>query len=137
MTGAYVRFVCLQTVERQRNRLGVFQAIRIARESDVAEDWALRELRVLGDWFNDRLARPKSFASGRERFHKGEYIQEGQTGLSWFKPTATDHIARMHRLKTALDACGVHVEVLTTRDPGKVVWEDEHQVVAEPGGRRF
>lgn len=22
-------------------------------------------------------------------------------------------------------------------DPGKVVWEDKHQVLAEPGGRRF
>lgn len=137
MSGAYVRFVCFQTVRRQKNRLGVFQAIRLARESDVAEDWALRELRILGDWFNEWLAEPITFASGRERFRYGDYVQDGQTGLSWFKPTATEHIARMHRLKTALEACGVHVEVLTTRDPGKVVWEDGHQVVAEPGGRRF
>lgn len=43
----------------------------------------------------------------------------------------------MHALKIALEACGFHVEVLTTRDPGLIVRQDEHQVVAEPHGRSF
>ena len=133
----FIRFVCFQTVERQRNRLGVFQAIRIARESDVSEDWALRELRVLSDWFSDRLAKPDFFAAGGDRYRNRRAVASAQTGLSWFKPEAVDHIARMHRLKAALEACGVHVEVLTTRDPGRVIWEDAYQVVAEPGARRF
>ena len=29
------------------------------------------------------------------------------------------------------------LQPLVPRDPGKVVWEDAHQVVAEAGGRRF
>ena len=37
----------------------------------------------------------------------------------------------------ALEACGVHVDILTTRDPGHIVWQDQHQVVAEPGPRTF
>ncbi len=133
----YVRFVCFHTVERQRNRLGVFQALRLARDSDVAPDWALAELKVLNDWFTDNLARPASFATGRRRSSKGGRIRSGQTGLSWFKGTAGEHIRQMHRLKIALQECGIHVEVVTTRDPGKIVWQDAHQLVAEPGARRF
>lgn len=132
----YVRFVCFQTVERQRNRLGVFQAMHLAEEAEDAPDWALRELKALDIWFTRELATPRHFVSGGDRYRNRSQT-DGQTGLSWFKPTATEHIARMHRLKAALEACGVHVEVLTTRDPGKVVWEDAHQVVAEAGGRRF
>jgi hypothetical protein len=43
----------------------------------------------------------------------------------------------MHRLKVALEQCGIHVEVLTTRDPGLIVWQDQFQIVAEPRGRKF
>jgi hypothetical protein len=31
----------------------------------------------------------------------------------------------------------VHVEVLRTRDPGFILYEDDHQIAAEPGHRRF
>ncbi|MBL0946767.1 hypothetical protein [Brevundimonas sp.] len=137
LTDTYVRFVCFETVERQRNRLGVFQALEIAEQSEVAEDWALKELAALDRWFTTHLARPEKFASGRARLHGGEYVVEGQTGLSWFKPGATEHIRRMHRLKAALEACGIHVDILTTRDPGRIIWQDDHQIVAEPGHRRF
>ncbi|MBX3484617.1 hypothetical protein [Phenylobacterium sp.] len=120
----YIRFVCFLLVQGQRNRLGLFQALNEARDSDHAPDWALKEIGELRGWFDDNLERPETF--GR-----------GQSGLSWFKPAAAEHIANMHRLKLALEACGVHVEVLTTRDPGAVVWQDKHQVVAQAGARRF
>ena len=130
----FIRFVCFQTVERQRNRLGVFQAISIAERADDAPPWALAELRQLEAWFAAYLSTPEKLTSGRRRYLAPD---DRQHGLSWFKPEAVEHVTRMHRLKTALEACGVHVEVLTTRDPGKVIWEDAHQVVAEPGPRRF
>lgn len=126
----YVRFVCFQTIGRQRSRLGLFKAIDEAVVSEHAERWAIAEARGQSGWFNANLAIPKQFSTGG---HRGF----GQPGLSWFKPTATEHIQRMHALKTALEACGIHVEVLTSRDPGLVVWQDEHQIVAEPRGRTF
>jgi hypothetical protein len=43
----------------------------------------------------------------------------------------------MFRLKQALEACGIHVEVLTTRDPGHILFEDDYQVAAEPLHNRF
>jgi hypothetical protein len=120
----YIRFVCFQLVENQRNRLGLFQALDEARDNAASPDWALREIGELYGWFKQNLAVPKTFGSWSR-------------GLSWFKSPAQDHIAQMHRMKTALEACGVHVEVLTTRSPGDVVFEDDHQIVAIPRGRRF
>ncbi len=129
-TRVYVRFVCFQRVENQRQRLGLFQALDEARESDHAPSWALKELGETYDWFKKNLAVPKQFS-------RGGWKGRGQPGLSWFKPAAEEHIRRMHGLKLALEACGVHVDVLTTRDPGEIIWQDKHQLVAEPGARRF
>jgi len=126
----YVRFVCFQTVGSQRSRLGLFSALDDAVESDFAPGWAIKEARVLYDWFKANLAVPKQFSVGGHTGH-------GQPGLSWFKPAATEHIQQLHRLKGALEELGLPVEVLTTRDPGLVVWQDKHQVVAEPRGRKF
>lgn len=126
----YVRFVCYQQVESQRQRLGLFQALDEARDSDFAPSWALKEIGEAYDWFKKNLAVP-------EQFSRGGWKGRGQPGLSWFKPAAKDHIRRMHDLKLALEACGVHVDILTTRDPGEIIWQDEHQLVAEPGARRF
>ena len=61
----------------------------------------------------------------------------GRPGLSWFKPAAVDHIKQMHSLKVAVEECGVHVEIITTREPGTMIWQDEHQIVADPGKRKF
>jgi hypothetical protein len=129
----YVRFVCFLLVPGQRRqRLGLFQALEHARTSETAEDWALVEAETCNDWFHDHLEAPSRFQRG------GEWGRPGQPGPSWFKADAAEaQIKMMHRLKRALEGCGLHVEVLTTHDPGVIIFEDEHQVVAEPGGRRF
>ena len=126
----YVRFVCFQMVDGQRQRLGLFQALDDARTCDFAPMWALSRIGELYGWFKSNLKVPGQFS-------KGNWKGSGQPGLSWFKPVATEHISQMHQLKVALEACGVHVDILTTRDPGHIVWQDENQLVAEPGSRKF
>ena len=126
----FVRFVCFRFVESQRSRLGLFQALDEARGNPASPDWALKELGVLSGWFSKHLPVP-------DRFERGGWKGVGQPGLSWFKDTALEHIRNMHRLKLALEECGVHVDVFTTDDPGVIIYQDDHQVVAEPGNRRF
>lgn len=137
----YVRFVCFKPIEHHpRQRLGLFQALDEARGSEAAPDWALAELSVCNGWFDQNLRVPHRFSRGRRR-------RLGQPGLSWFKSwAAQEQITMMHRFKRAAEACGVHIDVLTTHDPGHiifedehqiVIFEDEHQIVAEPGSRRF
>lgn len=126
----YIRFVCYQLVESQRQRLGLFQALDEARGCDFAPSWALEQIEEIYGWFKKNLAAPALFS-------RGGWKGWGQPGLSWFKPVAVEHIRQMHQLKLALEACGVHVDVLTTRDPGYIIWQDQHQLVAEPGARKF
>ena len=125
----YVRFVCFRLVDGQKQRLGLFQALDEARDCDFAPAWALRQIGELYGWFNDNLKVPVHF--------KKTYGGQGRPGLSWFKPYATEHLRQMHQLKIAVEECGLHVEILRTRDPGSVIWQDEHQLVADPGRRKF
>ena len=128
--GGHVRFVCFKLVQSQRQRIGLFQALDEARESPLAAQWALKEIGELYGWFRANLSVPG-------QFQRDGWKGRGQPGLSWFKPAAHEHIQRMYRLKAALESCGVNVDVLTSRDPGEIVWQDKHQIVAEPGSRRF
>jgi hypothetical protein len=58
--------------------------------------------------------------------------------VSWLKPAAAEHIAKMRELTVILEENGYRVSQVTTDAPGYLVFEDDHQVVAEPfrGGRR-
>lgn len=53
-------------------------------------------------------------------------------GLSWFKPTAEQHIQKAHELAAILSELGFVIEILKTDRPGYIVYEDEFQIVAEP-----
>jgi hypothetical protein len=106
---------------------GIFQALQAAREAFDSPGWALREVLEVNDWSDMNLGVPKHFSRGTD----------GQACLSWYKPTAEEHIKQMYRLKAALEACGVHVELLKTKRPGRIVWQDDYQIVAEPGPSRF
>lgn len=125
-----MRFVCFQTIHGHRSRLGLFQAIDLAHESEHAEAWALSAIDETNDWFRANLATPP-------QFDRDWVTPSAERDLSWFKPGAAEHIRRMHELKAALEACGVHVEVITTRRPGIVTYEDEHQITAAPYGQTF
>ena len=53
-------------------------------------------------------------------------------GVRWFKPSAREHIARAYEMVCLLEQNGVYVQAIKTRRPGYIVYQDEHQVVAEP-----
>lgn len=77
------------------------------------------------EWFRRNLKKPRSFTRSSKPHAK-------KVALSWFKDSAHEHIARMHALVQVLQAHGVDVEILRTERPGYVVYEDQHQVTAEP-----
>jgi len=52
--------------------------------------------------------------------------------VCWFKPSATNHIAKVREISFILEENGVLVRVLKTHKPGYIVYEDHYQVVAEP-----
>jgi hypothetical protein len=52
--------------------------------------------------------------------------------VAWFKTSATHLLDRVPGYLTLLAAHGVRCERLESADPGRIVYEDEHQVVVVP-----
>ncbi len=77
------------------------------------------------DWFEVNLIEP-------HRFARGPASSGGTRGVSWFKDSAAAHVRKAYEVRALLREASVEVEVLTTKRPGYVVYEDEVQVVAEP-----
>jgi hypothetical protein len=62
---------------------------------------------------------------------EGHYRRDFRA-ICWFRETAVQHIAQMHRLKDVLDRHGYPVAIIREQRVGYIVYEDEDQVVAEP-----
>src|SRR5690349_6708508 len=76
-------------------------------------------------WFNLELERPDRLARSRR---PGAH----ECAISWFKASATEHIARAREVVALLSEHDITSRMLTTERPGYVVYEDEFQVTAEP-----
>lgn len=84
---------------------------------------------VTGQFF-DPLVFDHPWVDNTMRRHKLPLQRGDCCALSWFKPTAREHISNMRALAAILDAHGITVDVLREQRPGYIVYEDEHQVVA-------
>jgi len=71
---------------------------------------------------------PTRFNSSRS---KGAWRRKAR-GISWFKSTALEHIGAIREIADILKRNGRPVELLKTRRPGVIVYEDDYQIVAEP-----
>lgn len=120
-----LRFVVSVVDPGSGRRRGVLHAAARLRESDQVSATDRQHLRDLADWFEEHLERPTTFAISSRPHAKAQ-------ALSWFKHTAVRHIARMREFAQILGTYGVVVEVIRTRRPGYVVFEDEYQVTAYP-----
>jgi hypothetical protein len=107
---------------------GVFGAAYDLREGTLISILDRQSLENLLAWFGTNLATPQRFNTSRS---KG-YYRRKSAGISWLKPTAAEHIAKMRALVAILEKNGYLVSQITTDRPGYVVFEDDHQVVAEP-----
>lgn len=123
----FVRFVVDALDRKSGRRQGLFSAFALLKGQGDLEPHELEAWEDIRGWFEIHLASPESFSRSARPHAK-------KVALSWFKPSATEHIARMRAAAEILRARGVHVEALLSARPGYVVYEDEHQVVAEPFG---
>jgi hypothetical protein len=123
----YLRFV-VDYIDRDSGReLGVFHAVgnlrdwgRLSRDEEARHN-AIRK------WFNENLEKPTRFTAAKPPFYR-----KRARAISWFKDSARDHISRVRELVAMLEHHGISVRMLTTDRVGYIVYEDEHQIVAEP-----
>ena len=121
----YLRFAVNTKDQDSGRRLGLFHVIRELCEAKLVSAFEEQQLLTIRDWFNENLERPDAFTRSRKPHAKG-------SAISWFKDSAKEHLAKMYELVAILEAHGVGVEVIRTSRPGYVVYEDMHQVIAEP-----
>ena len=124
---AFVRFVVLHKDEDSAKRQGLFQAIADLDYSGALQSHEQSIRDDVKNWFSNNLEKPRKFSRSSRPHAKN-------VALSWFKDSAIEHIRKMHDLAQILRAHDVHVEVIKTDRPGYVVYEDEHQITAEPFG---
>jgi hypothetical protein len=91
---------------------------------DCVPDWHRYELLDALEWFDEHLTVPPFW--GRRRW---------RTAVCWFRSDAGEPLARMWDLAILLKVLDVPVRLLRSHEPGRVVWHDEHQVVADPRRR--
>ena len=120
----YIRFVVHEIDPDSGRRLGVLHALRYLRDDGKLLPWQHDRSDEIGGWFNTHLERPASF-NRSSRPHRIE------KALSWFKDSATKHIAMMREVKAILESHGVAVDVIATDRPGYITYEDDYQVAAE------
>jgi hypothetical protein len=79
-------------------------------------------------WFEKNLKTPARFNRTKS---KGFYRRKTR-GIAWFKDTSTEHLVRMHQIKSVLESYGHSVALLSETRVGYVTYEDAFQIVAEP-----
>jgi len=121
----YLRFVVNKIDRDSGRRQGLFLTGGYLRRQDAFNYNEEKEHDALLKWFDKNLERPESFS-------KSKRSNPTKVAISWFKPTALEHIKRMHEFKALLENHGVTVEVIKTDRPGYIVYEDEFQITAEP-----
>jgi hypothetical protein len=112
----YLRFrICAQN-PRTPHHLGVFSAPEemARRRLDPA---LIEALRAETAWFDEHLASPDL-----DRFDT----------VFFFRSDATECVRRAWHLVALIREAGLQVEMQVRALPGKVVYEDEHQVAALP-----
>jgi hypothetical protein len=123
----FVRFVVNETDRRSGKRRGVFQAAYALRGSGRLPGYDHDRLTAALDWFDEHLRKPSRLARSRR--------PHCETDAScWFKSGAPEHLARMREVQHLLDAYGIGVDMITSRRPGYIVYEDAFQVAAYPFG---
>ena len=124
----FLRFALLRSHPDTGVEEGIFGAAHDLRDSALTSVLDRKSLQDLLSWFEVNLAAPARF----NRTSSKGYYRRRTKGVSWLKSTATDHIAKMRELAAILEENGYAVSQITSKRPGYVVFEDDHQVVAEP-----
>jgi hypothetical protein len=121
----FVRFVTARLDEDSGKRQGLFQAAFHLRRRGELTTYDHDRLAHVLRWFDEHLPRPSRLSRSRRPNRKAQAI-------CWFKHGATEHLARMREIQCILETHGVMADMIASRRPGYVVYEDDVQVAAYP-----
>ncbi len=103
------------------SKLGIFQLATELREAPSLPGYAYNQLKYHQNWLNKHLKSPDILDE-----------LEHHRAISWFKPAAKVPLSHIWGIKTILEEAGYHIEIVKTRNPGHIIYEDGWQIVAKP-----
>ena len=124
----FIRFVLARRHSDSGLEDGAFGLAYELRDSPDVETADRDLLAETLTWFETNLETPTRFNRTKS---KGFY-RRNTRGIAWFKDSATEHLARMHRIKMVLEQYGQPVVMLSEPRIGYITYEDAFQVIAEP-----
>ena len=124
----FIRFILEKKHPDSGKNEGLFALAYQLRDcGDVAEG-DRQDLTEALKWFDLNLPIPDRFNRSRS---KG-YYRRATRGIAWLRDTSRECISRMYCLKRLLETHDHQVSVIHETRIGYIVYEDDHQVVAEP-----
>ena len=121
----YIRFITQFMNEDKELETGIFHALRYIAEHPLTQEEDAKNLKALNRWFNGNLDRPDKFSNASR--HNPVPIS-----LSWFKDSAKEHITKVYEFTEILERYHLVIERVISKNPGYIIYEDEHQVSAIP-----
>ena len=116
----YIRFVVGGEDEHHRLLNGLITEARLLRDRGHFEQHEADRLEDIYEWFNFNLPCPPFSNSNWSR-----------DAVTWFKDSAKDSIKKIRELSIMLESHGLMVRTLRSKNPGKILYEDDFQVVVE------
>ncbi len=120
----YLRFVVGSDDENAYWLDGIFTRARLLDEAGELYAYESARLSEVFAWFNENLPCPP-FAWKR---WNGEWSVDA---VSWFRDDGGEPVRRIWDLVAILREHGTPVRFVTTKRPGRIVYRDKYQVVAE------
>lgn len=117
----FIRFVVGADGEESRWLDGIFTKAQSLKRRGRMLDYEAKRLEEIFDFFNDVLPVPP-FEENKNKWTSD--------AVSWFRDSAKDIIPFMWDIVTILREHGVPIRILRTGNPGKILYEDKWQVVA-------
>jgi len=124
----FIRFVLTTRDPDSEVAAGIFTLACKLRDSQRLEAPDRKLLAQNLEWFDKNLEAPTRFNRSKS---KGFYRRNAR-GIAWFKDSATEHLARMHQIKSVVEKYGHPVTMLSASRVGYVIYDDAIQVIAEP-----
>lgn len=122
----YIRFLVGSEQQDYRWLTGAITEARLLRDEGKLARYEVEWLEQVFEWFNTHLPCPP-FSDGRW----------SRDAVSWFRDTASEPLSRMWDVVALLKQHDIPVRVVRTKNPGRIVYEDDFQVVAETRWRKM
>lgn len=115
-----IRFVVGGEGEDHRQLTGLVTEARLLRDRGELTAVEEEHLEAVYAWLNSNLPCPPFSTAGWSR-----------NAVAWFKDTAGESVRQFRILAALLEQHNCSVRMLRSSNPGKVLYEDEFQVVVE------